>query len=79
MGKYMLSIIKEGKVKTFVANSANHAKKIRAQYVPDKSVIISPIVNLEKQQERPLQFMINNVFIRGEKLGKERNKTGPSQ
>ena len=74
MGKYMISIWKGGKRKTYIANSSNHAKQIRSQYVPDKTAIISPIINLDKQQERPFQLMINKVFIKGEQIGKERNK-----
>ena len=65
MGKYIFGIIKNKKQELFIAPSANKAKKIRNKYVPQKDVIISPIINMRNctNEELPLIF---KKIIKGE-------------
>jgi hypothetical protein len=66
MGKYIFSIVENGIKRVFIAGSANKAKKIRARYVPNKQIAISPIINME-HVPGPLPLIVNTRFLVGAK------------
>jgi hypothetical protein len=69
MGKYIFGIIKGKKQQLFIANSANHAKQIRKRYVNDKAVIISPIVNFNKYENKQLPLILKEIIKRKDQEG----------
>lgn len=61
MGKYIFGIMKGNKQEFFISPSSNKAKKIRSKYVPQKDIVISPIINLSNIKNKPLPIIFKEI------------------
>ena len=62
MGKYVFGIIKGNKQEFFISSSSNKAKKIRSKYVSQKDIIISPIININNSNNKPLPIIFKQII-----------------
>jgi hypothetical protein len=71
MGKYIFSILKDGKVIPLTANSANHAKQMRSDLVKDKSVVVltSHIINMQRPDAFNFPMLLKPMKIKVKKDG----------
>lgn len=62
MGKYIFGIMRGNKQQFFIAPSANKAKKIRSKYIPQKDIIISPIININNTDHQSLPIIFKKII-----------------